>query len=166
MILSIFTYNYYENAPDKSDFDWTQLIGTIIIPILVSFLTYFIAKKQITNAGVTQFRQQWIDNLRNCISEYISKAEFLLLEIKINNKNEQSLVDIYQDLIKLRYKIDLMLNPNEDDHKKIIEYLKNIRNGIYDNNVTAENIQTEIAQLNEFTKTVLKKEWNVVKSGK
>lgn len=166
MILSIFTYNYYENAPDKGDFDWASLFGTILIPILVSLITYLIAKKQITNAGVTQFRQQWIDNLRNSISDYISKAEFLLLEIKTNQRNDHNLIVIYQELLKLRYKIDLMLNPSEDDHKKIIDFLVKIRNGIYDTNVTVSALQTEISQLNEFTKKVLKKEWNVVKSGK
>ncbi len=166
MVLSIFTYNYFVNTPDKANFDWTQFLGTILIPVLVSYITYLIAKKQITNAGVTQFRQQWIENLRNSISDYISKAEFLLLEIKTNQRNDQYLIDIYQELLKLRYKIDLMLNPLEDDHKKIIDYLVKIRNGIYDKNVTVFALQTEISQLNEFTKKVLKMEWNVVKSGK
>lgn len=167
MTLSIFTFNFFENTPEKDDStDWTQLIGTIIIPIIIGYITYLIAKKQITNAGVTQFRQQWIDNLRTAISDYISKAEFLLLEIKTNKRNEQQLIDIYQELLRLRYKIDLMLNQKEEDHKKIVAFLVSIRNGIYDDKVSIIDLQTNISQLNEFAKTVLKQEWNVVKSGK
>jgi hypothetical protein len=146
--------------------DFVQLLGTVVIPIIIGFITYMIAKNQIRNAGVTQFRQQWIENLRTSISDFIGKVEYLSLEIKQNNRSDQTIVDMYQDLIRLRYKIDLMLNPKEDDHKLIIEKIVTLRNGLYKPEISTTDIQNEIASLTNTTKDVLKREWTVVKKGK
>lgn len=154
-----------DTTTDKT-VNFVQLLGTVVIPIIIGFITYLIAKNQIRNAGVTQFRQQWIENLRKSISDFIGKVEYLSMEIKQNNRNDQTIVDMYQDLVRLRYKIDLMLNPKEDDHKLIIEKIIKLRNGLYKPEISTTDIQNEITSLTSTTKDVLKREWKVVKDGK
>lgn len=37
--------------------DIFQILGTICIPLIIGWITFSIAKRQIKNASVTQFRQ-------------------------------------------------------------------------------------------------------------
>lgn len=48
-------------------FDVVDLLGKICIPLVIGFISYFIAKKNINATGITQFRQKWIDTLRESI---------------------------------------------------------------------------------------------------
>ena len=166
MIITIHSLLCCEYTNELSFKDITQIISTCLLPIIVLLFTYKIAQNQITNSGITQFRQQWIENLRLNISDYISKVEHLALEIKENENTDQKIIDMHQDLLKLRYYIDLLLNPKEQDHKEISQILIRLRNMLYLKEKKTEDIQAEIALLVEKTQQVLKREWNVVKLGK
>lgn len=147
--------------------DIFSLISQILIPILVAIVTYVIAKRQITNAGVTQFRQNWIDNLRDAISVYVSKAEMITI---LDFDDDKSYQEHFKELSQMQYKIELLLNPNESDHLEIVSLIRNIRDVIHDEEITDEKMDEQvdnlIDRLMDVTKKVLKREWNVVKKGK
>ena len=143
--------------------DIYSLISQILIPILVAFITYIIAKRQITNAGVTQFRQNWIDDLREAISIYIAKAEMIST---FDFEDDDNYYDQFEELTHMQHKIELMLNPNEADHVEISKIIEEIREVIHEEELNEPLFDKLIKDLMKITKSVLKREWNVVKKGK
>lgn len=147
--------------------DVFNLISQILIPVLVAIITYIIAKKQITNAGVTQFRQNWIDNLREAISAYIAKAEMISM---LDYDDDENYFEHFKDLSRMQYKIELLLNPNEDDHKEVVNLISDIRDVIHEEDIEDDKLDKRIDdlidRLLDVSKNVLKREWNVVKKGK
>lgn len=150
-----------------SQSDFFQLISTIVIPLFVIGITFLIAKRQILNTGVTQFRQQWIDNLRESISIFIAKAEMISM---LDLDDDDGYLEHFKELSQTHHKIELMLNPEEDDHNKIIEKLDEIRELIHDEEIGEDELEEKldnvIVELLEVSKRTLKREWNVVKKGK
>lgn len=146
--------------------DIFNLISQILIPILVAVVTYIIAKKQITNAGVTQFRQNWIDNLRDAISLFIAKAEMISV---LERDDDENYREHFKELSQMQHKVELLLNPNENDHQEIVDLLEGIRDTIHDDEMDDETLDEKIDELIDklldVSKRVLKREWNVVKKG-
>ena len=143
------------------------VLDKVLIPIIIAAITYIIAKKQITNSSITQFRQKWIDDLRNCISIYIAKAEMISM---LDLNDDEQYFKHFKELSQMQNKIALMLNPLEKDHNQLIEITEEIRELIHDEDVDDEELEKrldkKIAVLLDVSKIVLKKEWNVIKKGK
>jgi hypothetical protein len=144
-----------------------DLLGKICIPLIIGWITFVIAKRNIINTGVTQFRQQWIDNLRNSISVFIAKAEVISL---MDFEEDEPYTEQFEELCQMQYKIELLLNPLEDNHNEIISLLESIREIIHDEKISDARMDKELSRniddLLDITKTVLKEEWNIVKKGK
>jgi H2-forming N5,N10-methylenetetrahydromethanopterin dehydrogenase-like enzyme len=135
-------------------------LSSVLIPIIIGIITYSIAKKQIINTGVTQFRQQWINSLRDTISIFISRAEYTIIE-----ENQEKIKDAFRDIVEAEFKIELLLNPLENDHNKLVAKTREIRDLIYIDREN-ESLDRHIDELLDITKKVLKREWIVVKKGK
>lgn len=167
--------------------DLLDLMGKICIPLVIGYITYAVAKKNINAAGVTQFRQKWIDNLRESISLFITQAEMISIlpfeeevdedeidedeyEIIEEPTNEDPYYAHFKELIQMQHKIELLLNPNEDDHNEIVNLLEEIRIWVHEQNVSEEvheeKLEKLIKKLMDVTKRVLKREWSIVKKGK
>lgn len=135
--------------------------GKLLIPIIIGIITFVIAKRQITNTGVTQFRQQWINTLRDTISIFISKAEYTIVQT-----DKEKIKEAFSELCLAQYKIEMLLNPQENDHNEIIKQIKEIRYLVYEEPEKEDKIWEEIDKLVQLSKQVLKREWAVVKKGK
>ena len=138
------------------------------VTVLAVIITYVIAKQNRWNTGLTQFRQKWIDELRNAISLFITKAEMIIMFDLDDNKNY---FEHFKELSEMNNRVELLLNPTEDDHNEIIEKMNEIREIIHDetyedHDVLTMDVDAKIEELLSITKRVLKKEWNVVKKGK
>lgn len=127
-----------------------------------------IAKKQITNAGVTQFRQQWIDNLRNSVSDYLSAVDGIIFySVYVNHHFDIKQSDLIKDLKMKQYKVLLLINPLEKDHIQLVELINEISKLIETPDAGNQKlIKTKIENLVNDMQKVLKKEWEVVKKGK
>jgi hypothetical protein len=143
------------------------VVSSVLIPLIIGTVTFLIAKKQIINTGITQFRQRWIDELRNSISIYISKAEMIAM---LEYDEEELYFEYFEELSQMHSKIELMLNPNEAEHNSLLGCISKIRDLIHKEGIKVEklekNLDKAIGQLLIISKTVLKKEWEVVKGGK
>jgi len=137
------------------------------ISVIAVIVTYIVAKQNRWNTGVTQFRQKWIDNLRDAISLFIAKAEM----ISMLDLDDEAYYDHYEELSQMHTKVELLLNPIEDDHNELVEKMNEIRELIHDE-ITEdadefENmVDNKVKELLIISKRVLKKEWIVVKTGK
>lgn len=137
----------------------------IAIPLLVAGITYFIARKQLVNSGLTQFRQRWIDDLRDSISTFITEAEIISM---LDMEDDEQYFEHFRELSRMSIRIALMLNPNEEEHNKVKSYVEKIRNIIHDDKISEKKLgqalNRNIEELLIASKLVLKKEWNRVKS--
>lgn len=140
-----------------------DLLGKICIPVIIGAITFIIAKRQITNAGVTQFRQKWIDNLRDSISKYVAQAETISM-LELND--DISYFREFKELAQTQHKIELMLNREESDHSEIIGHISDIRDLIHENKIDQDKFNEMIKALIGVSQDVLKREWKVVKKGK
>ncbi len=78
----------------------------------------------------TKNRQEWINDLRNCISEFSMQCDILST---ITTDGQTVSVDdaqkygLYIDkIISNRYKINLLLNPKEPNQKKVLDKIDNL----------------------------------------
>ena len=142
-----------------------DLAGKIIIPLIIGYVSYNIARRQIVNSGITQFRQKWIDNLRDAISLFIAKAEAIST---LDYEDDEAYVEHFTELSQMQSKIELFLNPKEDDQDKIMELMEDIREIIHEENWTNDvekELERSIEELLEVSRRVLRREWRRVKEG-
>lgn len=141
-----------------------------------------IAQKQIHAQVVSANRQAWINTLRDSIAEYLGLASGMYLKLPRKRENEtgdeakpslellmeekaslkESAVYI-ERLAGLRHKIELLLNPEEDDHQELVGLLNDVLWAVEEHKID------KLKSLSEATVReagiVLKREWEVVKRG-
>ncbi len=152
-------------------------LGAVIaagITGLISLLGLIISKEQKTS----EFRQQWIDSLRDELSQLLGSTEAVIQHIRVLNEyaNEshgaifnrvaafEKVKPEIADAEKYYHKILLRINPNE--HHELVSVLEKMRelfgSGQIPSSTELHSIETELVRV---TQSTLKKEWIRVKSG-
>lgn len=144
---------------------WITYIIPIGTQLIIAFTAIYIVRKQIVNAGVTQFRQQWIDNLRNTISEFYSTTKNIMLLWNRFDKHNRDTEAIYKEFEEKVSKIKLLINPNESDHRNLINIVDRIDTDLYDPLYEDKDINNLLKNLIDCTQAILKREWERVKKG-
>jgi hypothetical protein len=108
---------------------------------------------------VSEFRQTWINALREDIALLISQA----FEIHAAGSVEE-VSSSFSKVQEATARIRLRLNPAEVESKAIISAMAQLRERIHSES-TFEHVNTAVNELTEATQVVLKKEWRRVKSG-
>ncbi len=146
-------------------------IAAAVIGGAISFIVTVLSKEQKTS----EFRQAWIDALRNDLSEFVAAVDgissFLRLKISRGHVPEQLtdfLAERYDDVHRMGvsyHRILLRLNPKE--HTKLIDALKELLSVM-----SSHRLALDEAQVDRLTRgviaeaqTVLKREWRRVKRG-
>jgi hypothetical protein len=143
-------------------------ITAAIIAGSISFIITVLSKDQKTS----EFRQAWIDHLREDISELLAifsltisvisrkstdgATDKELLEYALSRQNE--IGKMHQLAIKIR----LRLNPNE--HKLLLGSLDKLENEEWSPEKNKE-VDELITSITSESQIILKKEWSRVKSG-
>ncbi len=152
-------------------------VGVVIaagITGLISLLGLIISKEQKTS----EFRQQWIDSLRNEISELIGYTETGIqhLTVILRDKKATPKVCITPsdsfDKVKTeimeseKYYTRILLRVNPKKHKELMGSLKKLKEVFNSDNIPSpeklDEIETELIQVTQRT---LKSEWDRVKKG-
>ncbi|UTW49285.1 hypothetical protein [Bacterioplanoides sp. SCSIO 12839] len=153
--------------------------GAIIAAIItgvISFINLIGAKDQKTS----EFRQQWIDELRSDVSEYLArvmsistKAELYKqihagkpLTAKILSSFSSEISDDLSKSSRLYHSIELRLNKVDD--KELLSKLSSIES-LFDNTIKnlsdVKKVDSLIKATISDTQDLLKKEWKRVKRG-
>lgn len=135
-------------------------LAAVIVGPIVSFK---LARRQL----ISPIRQKWIDDLRDLMSTLLSKCRAAVIMNEGNGlldseKPDESLLN---EILFLEQKLQLMLNPNEDDHQQLIEHVDKITDAVQHG---ASNIMEFGQRLNDASgccKAILKREWERVKNG-
>ncbi len=133
---------------------WLSLIIAILAVVVGPIVTLKISKRQV----VAPMRQAWINSLRELIAEITSTA--LHHHVAGHDERED---EEYKRLTELESKISLMLNLNEEDHKRLHDLIRIMLESIgahMDRDQTFQKAHTEIMSL---SRSILKREWDRVK---
>ncbi len=127
-----------------------------------------LSKNEIKLEVLSKNRQAWINSLRNELSEFMGLVSAIKNHTIIMRGDDRlvlvkdSFNKIHIDTNKLdtiKYKIYLLINPNEENSKKLIALLEPIKTKV----LQEENVDNEIQQLIDISQKILKYEWNRVK---
>lgn len=145
-------------------------LGVIIASIITGFFS-FINLINAKDQKISEFRQDWINELRKDISKYCTQATVLALKISIFLQEEKKNINDFlndhrseqSDLFNCRNLIHLRLNPEDDIQiiNQVNEIYKNFSEGNFDKN----NVFQKCDNLIEISQKLLKKEWKRVKRG-
>jgi hypothetical protein len=113
-----------------------------------------VANKQI----IAPMRQKWINDLRDLIAELASDS---LHYFRAGHDFEG--YKNFQRLTFLESKIQLMLNPNEEDHQKLEWMIDEMLKALQSGEKGRENFIATHPEVMKFSRQVFKREWNRVK---
>ncbi|WP_316635977.1 hypothetical protein [uncultured Flavobacterium sp.] len=109
---------------------------------------------------ISPIRQQWINELRNTITELTAKSHHYCLVGTEDRKDKE-----YYRIIELEMKIRLLINPKEEDHKTLTLLISEMLNNLYKIGSDTELMFWEKhAAVIEISQVILKREWERVKS--
>jgi hypothetical protein len=117
-----------------------------------------IAERNLKSEVLSRNRQNWINTLRDNISEFISLS-IVITKITSVHKDYD---DKMEKFLTLRSRISLLLNPKEDDHNKLDKYLKEALYFVIEKEEQRHivDIRNDIIKLSQ---EILKREWERVK---
>lgn len=116
-----------------------------------------IAERDIKSKVLSNNRQEWINKLRDNLSEFMS---LILVVRKTQQLNSSELISYYNKLFTTRFRIKLSLNPNENDHCELDALLKAAMEKTTSYSELYEDIGDKILELSQ---SILKREWERVK---
>ena len=126
-----------------------------------------IARLDFNKTVISGNRQEWINTLRENISEYLGLTESrssIFWGIADTAKYQELSQANLASILRLEAKIVLMLNSTEEDSKELIRILR-----LYTRSTFNESVEQTKEELNqrtiELTETILKSEWERVKKG-
>src|SRR5476649_1962847 len=102
-------------------------LTTIAGAAIGAWIAYLVGRQQFKANVISSNRQTWINTLRDTISEYQSCAS--VMSILIGKEKIHEVIDSNEfrervaRLEFLRSKIQLLINPNEADHQKLVEII-------------------------------------------
>ncbi len=157
-----------------------SLIIAAFAVIVGPFVSYKVAKSQQDNSiklankqVIAPMRQQWINNLREQTSEFLSLSLwFYVSEMHDDNINHEAKdEEIERDnqnlktdrkLSFLLMKIELMLNPLEEDHTALVGHLSKCKDTAFHDKKSEFSIHHKAATAQ--CSKILKREWERVKN--
>lgn len=151
---------------------------TTIVIVIVGFL---ITRLQIIRKSeesiktskmevLSKNRQAWINTLRDDISKFIGEVDSVKKYILLYHQdalNEEKIVtkkDVILSANKMRElksKIELLINPNEEKHVRLVQLLENVIQNLQKQEDNDQNINN----LTALAQQILKEEWERVKKG-
>jgi len=136
-----------------SDTDWASLspsIAGVVVALIAAWLTMRVQKTQI-KANLSNFRSQWMTDLRVCASEYL----IVMLDMAVktqkdpNFRTSKAHYEGYLKLMALGAKFELLLTGEEED-SKILRNTENETSKIILAMNSGDDAQPAIKSINNF----------------
>jgi hypothetical protein len=152
---------------------WPEIV--VVIAALIGGATSFIITVLTKEQKTSEFRQAWIDALRDDISQYLAGIGVVGASVKSKNACGRGPEDVERWLDKWQeqltriqtcfYRINLRLNPRK--HARLMVLLESLLNAATVALETSDTTRVEsiLADVVEETQTVLRSEWTRVKRG-
>jgi hypothetical protein len=143
---------------------WTILLAGIGAAVVAGWIAH--------RSKVAEFRQKWINDLREDIADYVGTAERWAYEFwRTNhpNANRETLLPISNEAFIILYRIKLRVNPYNNLYKESDDaFLKSLDALIDPNKWDLDNFQKSWRDLADCAvgqgQEILKREWQVTKA--
>jgi len=152
------------------DICYVQLISatTALVAVVVGpLITLHIARKQINSSVLAKNRQEWINTLRNELSEAIVviRSVETIMKLPLEHRDENRLMELAENGKLKEAKIRLLINPEEPDHAALVNLLQETLvlaiKAKEQNPVNLEDYEDKIIKKSQ---AILKREWVRVKA--
>jgi hypothetical protein len=143
-----------------------QVLSLVVAAVAVFFgplIQLFIAKVQIRAAILSANRQRWIDQLREQIAQFLVLASDLKTNAVFRIYDAETTFKKNLEMQLRRSTIQLLLNPNEKDHKRLVELIGSATANI---STPPDKDTTDLTIIVSLSQAVLKREWERVKAAK
>ncbi len=139
---------------------------TVLASSVIALLSLIVSKE----IKVSEFRQEWINELRLDISLFISNLNAMFNVKQVAWENDTDLIEHLNPIIAnasgAQSRIILRLNPNERESKFVLEVIQEMEDHIHrDKEHDFNQFNRQVDKLNSRTNDLLKFEWNRVKQG-
>ena len=121
---------------------------------------------------VAPMRQAWINTLRDRIAEILSTSHWYHVsgmsdshEPADDPGEDPAFREVDRKLLFLRRQVELMLNPHEEDHRRLVESLDEVVRAGLGHGEAAMGIGGKFETATVLAQSVLKREWQRVKQG-
>ena len=149
----------------------TALVASIAGP----FVTLLVAKRNFNATVLSANRQKWIDSMRDMLAELISLL-IAALVIKAKWKDQwdhgrgpfladPALLEKLQRIVLTQTKIRLLLNPTEDDHRRLYSAIDTAMKRLQSEESPESDTEADIETITTLAQSILKREWLRVKKG-
>jgi hypothetical protein len=147
-------------------------VATALAAIVVgAIVQVYVTNRQIRASTVSNFRQAWINALRDEIAIYIGEwTKVATRWQRLKDESELTRQEGLRNLARHEAKIALLINPNEADHLELLRLIARATQLADEefSGVEAKDIAETLSQTREKiiakSQVILKREWNVVKS--
>lgn len=130
------------------------LAGSLVVAV-VSLVGLIISKE----TKVSEFRQAWIDALRDDIADLVSQAHMLHEANSLKDSHDSAAV-----IFKAMARIRLRLNMRNAEAKALAASMVDLGEAM-ESPATAETMHLQTEKVLSDSQILLKKEWGVVKNG-
>ena len=135
-----------------------------------------IAQLELNKSVKSANRQQWINTLRDCLSEYLASLETYKVKFENAKKNNEAVTfkkneNYAYEIRRIGIKIELMLNPEENKSENLLYTIFALSSLVVSDKVDfhSEEYLNQygklLQQLMDTAKSILKEEWERVKKG-
>lgn len=154
----------------------TALVAVIVGPIV----SLNIAKRQFNANVLSVNRQEWINTLRDQISELVAQTIILRREVEQYRKEPDRIFARTEGVVRCALKIQLLINPKEADHVHLVNSIGKLmilvaKTAAKTADKVAEKVEDQDMdsqfrvirdEIVSKSQEILKREWERVKEGK
>ncbi|UPK86851.1 hypothetical protein [Pseudomonas sp. A2] len=149
----------------ESETDWPVVVATALIGIasicatfLVGYFAYKVQQNQI-KATAANFRHEWRSELREKVSEYISKIAIIHYKVDRDSGylNSAESDSVYGEVIRVQASISLMLNHKKKLERELVELMVACDTILKSGKMAG--LTSEVNKLNEKANEVLDTAW-------
>jgi hypothetical protein len=129
------------------------------------------ARRQIRAEVVSANRQEWINTLRNNLADLLAGLQVWGSPVYSERYSEADHKETFRQILEREAKIRLMLNPTEDDHRKLVGAISDARMTAGENQPPEHDqevhqlLASRIELVIQQSQVIMKREWERVKAG-
>jgi hypothetical protein len=149
----------------------TALVASIAGPLA----TLRVSRRQFNATVLSASRQRWVETLRDLLADLMSQlAGLSVLKTQWTGEwdrgvgllhSDPGLVARLEHLVLVRWKIRLMLNLNEPDHRELDQLIGGAVQRLRDEPPREADTDADIEKISHQARGILKREWERVKRG-
>ena len=153
------------NWPDNDTLALLVALATVVISPIAQYCT---TRLQVVASTISNNRKLWIDAVRDEVAGVLGLCMQMPQYIyNVESRHEQTIGWI-SGLTTRVAKLELLLNPNEADHRQLIEAANNLLKLVVSEEhrapeVFGKKIKEQSEMIIRLSQPILKREWNRVK---